>query len=241
MSIGTRSSAAAGVSDAFTASRAEIASNRRAVFSALAAFVAPWGFVVANAAYMIATWRGGSDSTGEESLALFGAHPMLTRLAINAVLLGSMLIVPAVVGILGRSPRSRTAAVGGWLMIFGYIGYFGVLLTNVTILTMAEYGGPTADFARVLDASQAEPATVWVFPLFVLGNLIGTLLFAIGLLRSHAVGVWAPALIICWPPFHVVGLLIGTELVEVLGATLQAVGFLLAGLVLLRGRTAPGL
>jgi hypothetical protein len=125
-------------------SPSESASRPRPVGSALAAFVAPWGFVVANTAYTIATWHGGSDSTGAESLALFGAHPTLARVAINAVLIGSMLIVPAVVGILRAQPRSRLANVGGWLMIFGYICYFGVLLSNVTIVAMAEYGGPAA-------------------------------------------------------------------------------------------------
>jgi hypothetical protein len=220
---------------AAVASPSESASRPRPVGSALAAFVAPWGFVVANTAYTIATWHGGSDSTGAESLALFGAHPTLARVAINAVLIGSMLIVPAVVGILRAQPRSRLANVGGWLMIFGYICYFGVLLSNVTIVAMAEYGGPAADFAAVLDAAQSEPTTVWIFPIFVLGNLVGTLLFAIGLLRSRAVGIWPAALIICWPPFHVVGLLIGTELIEVAGATLQAIGFAGAAIALLRG------
>ena len=49
---------------------------------------------------------------------------------------------------------------------------------------MAEHGGPIADFAAVIDASQADAWTTWVFLLFVVGNLIGTLLFAIGLLRQ---------------------------------------------------------
>jgi hypothetical protein len=99
--------------------------------------------------------------------------------------------------------RSRLAFVGGSLMIAGYVCYFGVLLSNMIIIVMAERGGPLADYAAVIDASQGDPSTVWVFPIFILGNLIGTLLFGIGLLRSRAVPIWAAILIMQWPPLHV--------------------------------------
>ncbi|HEY7137551.1 MAG TPA: hypothetical protein VIB48_21035, partial [Acidimicrobiia bacterium] len=186
-------------------------------------------------AYWLSTRNGGSDSTGAESLALFGANPTLARVSIEAVLLGGLLIVPAVIGVLRLVPRSRLAAVGGWLMIFGYICYFGVLLSNVTILTMAERGGPTAEFAAVIDASQSQLFAAWVFLLFVVGNLIGTLIFAIGLLRNRVAGIWPAILIMCWPPLHVVGLVVGNELFEVAGAVLQAIGFGVLAVSMLRG------
>ena len=216
----------------------------RPVGYALAAVAAPWGFVVANTAYWLSTRNGGSDSTGAESLALFGAHPTLARVAIEAVLLGSLLVVPAVIGVLRLVPRSRLAAVGGWLMIFGYICYFGVLVSNVTIVTMAELGGPTAEYAAVLDAAQSQLFAAWVFWLFVIGNLVGTLVFAIGLLRNRTeVGAWPAIMIMCWPPLHVTGLVVGNELFEITGAVLQAVGFAGLAAIMLRGArrssTAP--
>lgn len=90
---------------------------------------------------------------------------------------------------------------------------------------MAERGGPLADYAALIDTGQGDPWTVWVFPIFVLGNLLGTLLFAIGLLRSRAVPAWSAILIMLWPPLHVIGLIIGGEVLEVIGAVLQAIGF----------------
>ncbi len=90
---------------------------------------------------------------------------------------------------------------------------------------MAERGGPLADYAALIDTSQGDPWTVWVFPIFILGNLLGTLLFAIGLLRSRTVPVWSAILIMLWPPLHVSGLIIGGEVLEVIGAVLQAIGF----------------
>ena len=67
-----------------------------------------------------------------------------------------------------------------------------------------------------------------------MGNLLGTLLFAIGLLRSRTVPVWPPILIMLWPPLHISGLIIGGEVVEVLGAVLQAIGFAGVAAVVLR-------
>jgi hypothetical protein len=140
-------------------------------------------------------------------------------------MIGCLLIIPAVMTALTLAWRSRLAFVGGSLMIAGYVCYFGVLLSNVTIITMAEHGGPLADFAAVIDASQSDTAAGWVFPIFIVGNLLGTLLFAIGLLRSHTVPIWAAILIMLWPPLHVAGLFLGGEVLEVIGAMLQAIGF----------------
>ena len=111
-------------------------------------------------------------------------------------------------------------------MIAGYVCYFGVLLSNMMIIAMAEHGGPLGDFAAVIDAGQAESSTAWVFPIFIVGNLLGTVLFAIGLLRSRTVPIWAAILILLWPPLHITGLFIlGSEVPEVIGAVLQAIGF----------------
>jgi hypothetical protein len=110
-------------------------------------------------------------------------------------------------------------------MIAGYVCYFGVLLSNMIIIAMAEHGGPLADFAAAIDASQADRSTVWIFPIFIAGNLLGTLFFAIGLLRSRTVPIWAAVLIMLWPVLHISGLFLGGEVLEVIGAVLQAIGF----------------
>lgn len=197
----------------------------RRLGGALALVVAPWGFVIANASYAWMIRNGGSDSTGAEALALAATGPDLLRLAVVAGMLGCLLIIPAVLTAMSHARRSRLAFGGGSLMIAGYVCYFGVLLSNTMIIAMAERGGPLADYAALIDADQGDPWTAWVFPIFVIGNLLGTLLFATGLLRSRSVPLWAPILIMLWPPLHVVGLIIGGEVLEVIGAVLQAIGF----------------
>ena len=125
-------------------------------------------------------------------------------------------------------------------MIAGYVCYFGVLLSNMMIIAMAERGGPLGDYAAVIDASQRDLATGWVFPIFIVGNLLGTLLFAIGLLRSRTVPMWSAILIMLWPVLHVSGLIIGGEVLEVIGAVLQAIGFAgVAAAVLRREKQEP--
>jgi hypothetical protein len=197
----------------------------RRVGGALALVLAPWGFVITNATYAWMIRNGGSDETGADALSLAAAGPDLLRLGIVAGMIACLLIIPAVLTALRLARQSRLAFVGGSLMIAGYVCYFGVLLSNMIILAMAERGGPIADYAAVIDASQADLSTAWVFPIFIVGNLLGTVFFAIGLLRSRIVPVWAAILIMAWPPLHVAGLFLGGEVLEVLGAVLQAIGF----------------
>ena len=192
---------------------------------ALALVLAPWGFVITNATYAWMIRNGGGDETGADALSLAAAGPDLLRLGIVAGMIACLLIIPAVLTALRLARQSRLAFVGGSLMIAGYVCYFGVLLSNMIILAMAERGGPIADYAAVIDASQADLSTAWVFPIFIVGNLLGTVFFAIGLLRSRIVPVWAAILIMVWPPLHVAGLFLGGEVLEVLGAVLQAIGF----------------
>ena len=197
----------------------------RRVGGALALVLAPWGFVITNATYAWMIRNGGGDETGADALSLAAAGPDLLRLGIVAGMIACLLIIPAVLTALRLARQSRLAFVGGSLMIAGYVCYFGVLLSNMIILAMAERGGPIGDYAAVIDASQADLSTAWVFPIFIVGNLLGTVFFAIGLLRSRIVPVWAAILIMVWPPLHVAGLFLGGEVLEVLGAVLQAIGF----------------
>jgi hypothetical protein len=189
---------------------------------------------------MLAIREGGSDESGADALALFAAHPGLVRVGVTAGMIGCLLLVPAVMGTFRLAPASRLVLVGGAMMAAGYICYFDVLGSAFRTLAMAEHvtehGGPTADFAAVIDASEGGDLwTVWIFLLFVLGNLVGTALLAAGLLRSGAVPRWAALGILSWPPLHIIGLaFFGNEVPQVVGAVLQAAGFAGCAVALLR-------
>ncbi len=210
-------------------------SGMRRVGCALAMVLAPWGFVAANTAYALAIRDGGNEDTGADTLALYGAHELLAHVAMLGGMLGCLLIVPAVMGAFRLAPTSRLALIGGSMMVAGYICYFAVLNSGLSTLAMAIADPTSAEFAAVIEDTQADPWGIWVFLVFVIGNLIGTLLFAIGLLRSRRVPAWAALGIMAWPPLHVVGLaFFGNEVPQVIGAVLQAIGFAGCAVVLLR-------
>lgn len=210
------------------------ASGRRRIGLAAAMVLGPWGFVITNVAYALAIRDGGNESTSADTLALYAAHPDLVRVAVVAGMIGCLLVIPAVLGVLRLAPASRLVLVGGSAMITGYVCYSGILLGSLTTLALAQSRNPAAS-AGVLDAAQSEPWGTVVFAFFALGNLIGTLLLALGLLRSRSAPVWAAIGILAWPPLHVVGLVFfGNEVPQVIGAVLQAVGFAGCAAVLLR-------
>lgn len=200
--------------------------------------LAPWCWVVANTAYLLAIRDGGSDIDGAGALALSAEHPTAMRVAILAVMVGGILVVPAVMGFFRLAPTSRLVTVGGSMMVAGYVCYAGVAASGSTTLAMAEVVGPTGQLANVIDTAQADPWFVWAFIVFVLGNLVGTLLLVAGLVRSRAVPRWAALAIAAWPVLHVVGLTaFHNEVPQVLGALAQAVGFAGCALALRRRDT----
>lgn len=188
----------------------------------------PLGLLTTNFLYAMATRDGGSDETGAKALVLAGEHTTAMRIAILTGMLGALLMVPvAMAAIRTVGQRSaRLAFIGGTLMAAGYICYLAVLLTSTSVIAMAEHGGPMADFAAVIDASQQEGVSAWVFPLFGLGNLVGTFILGLALLRSKVVPAWAAYAVLAWPPLHIIGLfVVGNEWPAVAGAALQAIGF----------------
>ena len=193
---------------------------------AMALFIAPWGFVIANALYLWTTLHGGDDLTSRNALALAAAHPLADRLGILAAMLGSLLFVPAVLGAM-RLVRVRAAwlgLIGGVLMIAAYICYLGLVFQSLTTNAMARQGGPVSAYVAVLDAVSNEPLTAWVGPLFIFGNIVGTFLLGLALLRARAVPAWAAYAVMAWSVLHVVGIAFGSEGFEVTGAILQGVG-----------------
>ena len=160
-------------------------------------------------------------------------------------MIGCLLLVPAVLGLFrlafsGQARGSRAVLIGGSLMIAGYGCYLAVLSSGFSVLAMAEHSTDQAANATVIDASQGDPWSGWVFGLFVLGNLVGTLVLAIGLLLSRTAPSWAAIGIGLWPLLHLIGLIFfGNEIPQVIGAVLQAVGFAGCAVTLAHRPAAP--
>lgn len=198
--------------------------------------LAPFGLAVSVAAYAWATRHGGDDYTGEGALQLARQHPGLGLTAVVSAMAGALLMVPAVLTAMRLlRPRSpRLSLVGGSMMVLGYACYVAIVSSGTTVLAMVKQGGDMADYAAVLDRSDGTLATSWVFVLFVAGNILGTLLLAIAVLRTRVVGRWAGVALLCWPVSHVVGLSLGSEWFELGGSLLQLAGFTALAAAVLR-------
>jgi hypothetical protein len=207
----------------------------RRVALALAMFTAPWFIVVAETGHSLANPHGGDDIDPAVALGIAADHTTLMRWASFAALLGAMLLVPAVMGVmrLVRTRAARLGLVAGVMAAAGYICYFALVLQGAfTETAMASTGGSTTQNVNVLQAVMDDPLGVgWIGPAFVLGNIVGTFLLGLALIRARTAGRWAGYGLIAWSVLHVLSF---SPWVEVVGAVAQAVGLAIAAAALLR-------
>jgi hypothetical protein len=105
-----------------------------------------------------------------------------------------------------------------------------MVFQGFTTDAMVRVGGSTSQYEKVLQAVLDEPLTLWVYLLFVVGNVVGTFLLGLALVRTRTAGRIAGYGLMAWPVLH----LIDFPFAETIGATAQAVGFALAARALLR-------
>jgi hypothetical protein len=208
--------------------------RERRVGLALAMFAAPWLIVVAETGRSIMNPTGKDDIDPAVALTIATDHTTLQRWSSFAALLGALLFIPAVLGVmrLVRTGAARLGLVAGVLTAAGYICYFGLVLQGAfTATAMATTGGSSAQNVQVLQATMDDPlGTGWVGPAFALGNIVGTFLLGLALVRARTAGRWAGYGLIAWSVLHVLSF---SPYVEVAGAVAQALGFAVAALALL--------
>ena len=210
----------------------------RRVGQGLALLVAPWAFVVANAGDVVNRVPGQDDTTARGALLIAAAHPTAEKWFTFAAMVGCLLLVPAVLGAMNllRVTAARLSLVGGALMIVGYICYFGLLFQGYATVALAQHGGASPDHVAVQDLTMNQGFFVVVALTFVVGNLIGTFLLGLALLRAHVVPRWAALCILTWPVLHILGGPWG----ELVGAAVEAAGLGVVGVYLLRSRRHTG-
>jgi hypothetical protein len=214
---------------------ARTAATRR-VGLALAMIVAPWLIVIAETANALTNPLGKDDiSDNAAGLALTAAHLTTVQWASFVGMIGSILLVPAVLGVMDlvRTRAARLGLVGGVLTALGYICYFGLVFQGAgTEVAMVTTGGSTAQNVAVLDQFMEQPMTAWAGPVFVLGNIVGTFLLGLALVRARTTARAAGYGLMAWPVLH---LLSFSPFVEVVAALAQAAGLALAAIALLGG------
>lgn len=209
----------------------------RRVGLALCLLLGPWLIVASNTMSSWSMRNGGEDLTPHGALAVAAAHPTLERWAGLTALLGSLLLVPASIALmqLVRVGAARLGWIGGVLMGAGYICYFALVFQGFTPGAMVRAGGSASNHEAILQGLLDEPMLIWVPILFVVGNIVGTFLMGLALVRARSVPRWAAYAVLGWPVLHVLGL----PWFEAVGAVLQAVGMAVAAWVLLERPPTP--
>ncbi len=203
------------------------ASQFRRRGQALALWTAPGALVLANTAYAWSTRHGGSDETATGALTLSAAHPDLDAWASAAAMFGCLLLIPAVLGAMTvlRRDANRLGLVAGILMVSGYVCYFALNFQGLATIALARHGGASAQNVAMYDLMTNQPPYYAVAIVFVLGNIVGTFLLGLALLRSRTVPRWAAIAVMAWPVLHIVGGPWG----EVAGSIAQALGLAVVG------------
>jgi hypothetical protein len=203
----------------------------RQVGQAAALFTAPWFFVAANAADAWTTRRGGSDETAKGAIELAVAHPTLSKWASLAAMLGCLLLIPAALGAmsLARERAARLSLIGGTLVVTGYVCYFGLVFQGFATIALGQHGGATPDNIAIQQLITNQAFFVGPALTFVLGNIVGTFLLGLSLIRARAIPRWAGLAIMAWPILHILGGSWG----EVVGAAAEAVGLAVVAVRLL--------
>jgi uncharacterized protein DUF4386 len=162
-----------------------------------------------------------SDESAQ--IAAIAQHPARYYLCTILILASSMLLVPAIIGLMRlsaeRSPRLTN--IGGTLAVLGSLIAVGDSTSQLVIWQMAARGADRAQMAALLHRFDNVAGAALVFTVGGLSVMIGMVLLSIALYRSRTVPAWAAA-----------GLPVGTVL-NVVGFTSGSVGILIVSSVVL--------
>lgn len=197
------------------------------------AIALPLAFILQLACNAIYAWvsteSGLSDTEGgSQAVELYGRYPAAFEAMTVLAMVGVLVMIPGLLAALRvlRPAKPRLALWAVVLMITGYVCYFGTVTTNFSALGLARYAAshPNVDAGAIQDAAQGFPALMVFFVLFVIGNLIGTLLLGLAVILSKTLPWYAGALIMCWTVGHIINITGGGEWFAVAGGALEIVG-----------------
>jgi hypothetical protein len=156
-------------------------------------------------------------------LGVIAQHPSRFYLCTVLILASSMLLVPALIGLMRLSAERapRLTNIGGTLSIFGALVAVGDSMTQLVTWQMVGHGADRAQMAALLHRFDNVAGASVVFSLGGIAIVVGMVLLSLALYRSRAVPAWAAA-----------GLVAGT-LVEMAGFMAPSVGVLIVGSVVM--------
>lgn len=132
-------------------------------------------------------------SDARDQLAVIAAHPDRWYWFTLLLLIGSVLLVPALLWVAGllRPRASRLADIGGALAVLGAIVAVGDVMTQFVSWQMAGDHAHLSQMAAALDRFDNASGAAVVFAVGGLSILVGSVLLTIALLRTRLAPAWA--------------------------------------------------
>src|SRR4051812_547291 len=132
-------------------------------------------------------------STEATQIAVIAAHPTRYYLFTILILGSSMLLVPALIGLMRMSAAGspRLSNIGGALSLFGALIAVGDSTSQLVIWQMGARGADRAQMAALLHRFDNVAGASVVFSIGGLAVVLGIVLLSIALYRAQAVPAWA--------------------------------------------------
>lgn len=186
-----------------------------------------------------AIYPGHPQEDGEELIAIAARETSAVHAAALLWFLAVLLMIPAAITAmrLTRDRSALAASLGGGLLVVGYVCSLMLITITEVAVGIGKYDISTTAGGQLIEDSQLVLNAMFI--LFALGNLIGTPLLGVAMLRSRVVPVWAAALFIVWPAIHITGLASDVKWFAVVGFACQIPAFGLLGLRVLRREPEP--
>lgn len=170
-------------------------------------------------------------------------HPTRWYWSTVLLLVGSILLVPALLGIaaLVRERAPRLGAVGGGLAALGAVIAVGDVMSQFVTWQMVAKGADHAQMAALLRRTDAVAGVSVVFTVGGLAVLIGVVLLSVGLVRTRVAPAWVAAGLSVGTVMNIAGYGASSNaVVAVSWALLLAAMSSIAFTVLAAGRRAHG-
>lgn len=173
--------------------------------------------------------------TADNNVAIVQAvndHPGHESAVLWLGLVGVLTLVPGLMAAAAILPPSRLKAWAMGLAVPGYL-CLGVLLAEDSLLwSGARSGADPQQVALLLDT--LHPSMNVGLGVFVVGHVLGTVLFGIALLRSKRVPAWAAWAVTASQPLHfIAAVIIGSPILDLIGWSLTGVGLAVVARTLL--------
>jgi hypothetical protein len=150
-------------------------------------------------------------------------------------LIGVVAIIPALYWIaqVTRSGSPRVTAAALLLAVPGYTALGFLVMEDGLVWSGTQAGLDVATVTKLLE--NIHPITEVAAIFFVLGHVVGTILFGIAMWRSHAVPRWAAVATTISQPIHfVAAVIVISHPLDLVGWGLTAVGFAAAAVAFWR-------